>query len=363
MTIVERTAIAASSSGKAGGFLAQSWGDGTSTQQLHRVSFDLHRELAAELGVESYRQIKVLSVQTETGGEAKGAPGWLDGDVRASVMDASGGAQVTPRELTEKLFAGSGADLVVGAARGLRLAEDGTCEGVVVRREGSDGEEVVPCASVVVAMGVWSTLLEDWVGGRTGLRVPMEGVKSTSVVFEGSAAVAEEPSALFCSEDSNGCHLEVYPRPDGSVYLCGIGGSDYVSGARLRDGGDCERAELVREDPARVAAATASFTRMAPAATGGKAPVTVQACMRPCPPDARPLIGTVPGTKNVVIAAGHNCWGILWAPVTGKVVSEIVSGERPSVDLSAFSPDRFMPAQARGTRGRKMGATPTGEQW
>eukprot|EP00955_Chlamydomonas_euryale_P015631 167293-Chlamydomonas_euryale.AAC.1 len=33
---------------------------------------------------------------------------------------------------------------------------------------------------------------------------------------------------------------QVYPRWNGEVYICGCGGSDYVSGARLRAGGDCE---------------------------------------------------------------------------------------------------------------------------
>lgn len=36
-----------------------------------------------------------------------------------------------------------------------------------------------------------------------------QGIKSTSIVFAGSNAVAEDPYALFCAEDRNGCHLEV----------------------------------------------------------------------------------------------------------------------------------------------------------
>jgi glycine/D-amino acid oxidase-like deaminating enzyme len=40
---------------------------------------------------------------------------------------------------------------------------------------------VIECDSAVVAMGVWSTLLEDW---GLGLAVPMEGVKSTSLVYK-----------------------------------------------------------------------------------------------------------------------------------------------------------------------------------
>jgi hypothetical protein len=55
----------------------------------------------------------------------------------------------------------------------------------------------------------------------------------------------QEPYALFCSEDRNGCHLEVYPRPGGDVYLCGLGGSDHVRGDRLKAKGDCSAPELI----------------------------------------------------------------------------------------------------------------------
>ena len=45
VTVVERTAIAASSGGKGGGFLAGGWGDGSVTQDLHRRSFELHEQV------------------------------------------------------------------------------------------------------------------------------------------------------------------------------------------------------------------------------------------------------------------------------------------------------------------------------
>ena len=61
VTLVEREEVAASSSGKAGGFLARDWGD-AATRALHVKSFELHAELADELGIESWRPIPTLSV-------------------------------------------------------------------------------------------------------------------------------------------------------------------------------------------------------------------------------------------------------------------------------------------------------------
>jgi hypothetical protein len=53
--------------------------------------------------------------------------------------------------------------------------------------------------------------VEDWLG----LTLPMEGIKSSSIVFSHVPAVKDEPFACFCAEDSQQCHLELYPRPNG----------------------------------------------------------------------------------------------------------------------------------------------------
>ena len=104
------------------------------------------------------------------------------------------------------------------------------------------------------------------------------------MVFEGVDAIKKEPFACFSDEDSRyNTHLELYPRPNGDLYVCGCGGSDYVSSDRLREGGDCYDPENVVEDVARVEAATASLKSMS--SVGDVGPTVVQACMRPCPPD------------------------------------------------------------------------------
>ncbi|CAM9856418.1 unnamed protein product, partial [Discosporangium mesarthrocarpum] len=83
--VIERSAVAAAASGKAGGFLAGGWGSG-STRALHEISFAMHEELAQTLGISSYRKIPTLQVR---GGVRKGTPPapWLDGKATASLMD------------------------------------------------------------------------------------------------------------------------------------------------------------------------------------------------------------------------------------------------------------------------------------
>jgi len=75
-------------------------------------------------------------------------------------------------------------------------------------------------------------------------------------------------------------------------------------------------------------------------------------------------MGAVPHIQGAYISAGHNCWGILWSPASGKAMSELLlDGEASCVDLAPFSPARFMPQPEKGRRGRKQGSAPVGEQW
>tara|TARA_B100001750_G_C15476612_1_gene582850 strand:+ start:108 stop:1304 length:1197 start_codon:yes stop_codon:yes gene_type:complete len=63
--------------------------------------------------------------------------------------------------------------------------------------------------------------------------------------------------------------------------------------------------------------------------------------LRPCTPDERPVIDRHPLFKNVFLAAGHYKTGILLAPVTGKVISELVLDGKTSHDISDLQLTRF----------------------
>lgn len=63
--------------------------------------------------------------------------------------------------------------------------------------------------------------------------------------------------------------------------------------------------------------------------------------LRPCSPDGLPYLGRTAKFSNLVIATGHAMMGMSLSPITGRLVGEIVSGEKPSFDIGIFSPDRF----------------------
>jgi len=63
VVVVERTGVACAASGKAGGFLALDWCDGSPLGPLSRRSFALHAELAARFpGAWDYRRLDTLGV-------------------------------------------------------------------------------------------------------------------------------------------------------------------------------------------------------------------------------------------------------------------------------------------------------------
>ena len=192
-----QTYNSAAASGKGGGFMARSWGDGTPTQTLHELAFDMYETLCPKLGVESYRKLPVVSVAPGPNSNKKQdnrkknpsltdvIPNWLDGSIgRLSPMGwGDDTAQVTPKEVVEKMIEYANKDeegikVVIGTCTGVESNdEDGTKSVTGVKYQNGDEEGTLQATDVIVAAGPWACQAEDWFEGAVDL--PMEGVKST----------------------------------------------------------------------------------------------------------------------------------------------------------------------------------------
>lgn len=62
--------------------------------------------------------------------------------------------------------------------------------------------------------------------------------------------------------------------------------------------------------------------------------------LRPGTPDALPILGAT-STPGYFVATGHFRDGILLAPVTARVMGQVIAGESPQFDLTAFRGERF----------------------
>lgn len=174
----------------------------------------------------------------------------------------------------------------------------------------------VRAGQVVLAAGAWSAEL----AADLSLVLPVEGGKGYHVEFDPAAGDPEVP--IWFQED----RVVVTPMP-----------------GRLRVAGTLELAGVdERVDHRRVDA----IVRAAQTGLGGFGPRTVKSVwrgLRPCSPDGLPIIGRAPSVDNVTVATGHGMWGLQLAPLTGKLVAEIMSGTPAAgdLDLHALRPGRF----------------------
>ncbi len=59
-------------------------------------------------------------------------------------------------------------------------------------------------------------------------------------------------------------------------------------------------------------------------------------------PDDNPVLGVVSGVDGVVVASGFSGHGYMQGPAIGRCIAEVIlDGAATTVDISAFSPDRF----------------------
>jgi len=62
---------------------------------------------------------------------------------------------------------------------------------------------------------------------------------------------------------------------------------------------------------------------------------------RPSLPDSMPVIGPARPHSRLLLAFGHGHQGVGFAAITGKIIASLISGDRPPLEISPFSPRRF----------------------
>jgi glycine/D-amino acid oxidase-like deaminating enzyme len=62
---------------------------------------------------------------------------------------------------------------------------------------------------------------------------------------------------------------------------------------------------------------------------------------RPSLPDSLPVIGPSTGGAEVIHAFGHGHLGVTMAPVTARIVADLIAGRAPGIDITPYRPGRF----------------------
>jgi D-amino-acid dehydrogenase len=188
-----------------------------------------------------------------------------------------------------------------GRVRGLRLrARDGTAE-------------TLDCDAAVLAAGAWSGPL----AAQLGLKVPLESERGYHLELWEPSVMPRAPGMVAAGKF-------VATPMDGRLRLAGV-----VEFGGLEAPASRAPLELLKRN---VAAAFPGLTWKHTTEWMGH---------RPAPADSIPVIGPVPGVPGAFLAFGHHHIGLTGGPRTGRIVAQLIAGQRPNIDLAPYAPSRF----------------------
>jgi len=94
--------------------------------------------------------------------------------------------------------------------------------------------------------------------------------------------------------------------------------------------------------PERVAALARGAARALTGFPAGADAATVGSGLRPVTPDGLPVIGWLPGFRNVAVASGHAMLGVTLSASTGDAVADLLTTGRTPEVIAPFDPARFL---------------------
>jgi D-amino-acid dehydrogenase len=222
-------------------------------------------------------------------------------------------ARVDGRLLNQALLkaaAGRKVTLVRAGADRL-IVENGRVAGVAA------GADVHRAGSVIIAGGAWTPAL----AGPLGVAI----------------AVAPQRGQII--------HLQVAERATGDWpvvhafhdhYIVSWAGGRVVAGATRETGSGFDP----RVTAAGVHEVLGEALRVAPGLAGAGM-LETRVGLRPLSADGLPILGPIPGVAGAYVATGHGPSGLTLGPYSAALISELVLGRAPALDLTPFRADRF----------------------
>lgn len=294
-------------------------------QKFGMFSAGLYREFVREIADESRMKVDfrhegtIVLVPAERAGEAARVPGLrlLAQDEVARVEPGleSGGAaaffleeaSVDPRALMAALLAAArhcGVEVAHGEAATGVAVEDGRATAVTAAKTKFPARAIVNCA------GAWAAQV-----GPANL--PVKPIRGQML-----SLIPARRDVLRHVVRTGECYI--VPRSDGRV----------VIGSTLEDAGFDKRTDAATIQRLHQAAA-----RAIPAL--GEARLHEDwAGLRPATSDDLPILGRM-AVEGYYAATGHHREGILLAPATAQIMTELIRGTALSFDIAPFSPARF----------------------
>jgi glycine oxidase len=294
-------------------------------QRFGLFSAGLYREFVQEIADESRMKVDfrhhgtIVFVPPDRASEAARVPGLrpLAQDELARLEPAleTGGAaafflqeaSVDPRELMAALLAAA-------RHRGVEVAHGEAATGIEV--EGGRATAVT-AANTKFAAGAIVNCAGAWAAQVGPVQLPVKPIRGQML-----SLIPARRDVLRHVVRSGECYI--VPRSDGRV----------VIGSTLEDAGFDKRT-----DAATIQRLHQAATRAIPALAEARLHED-WAGLRPASSDDLPILGCT-AIDGYFAATGHHREGILLAPATARVMTELIRGTALSFDIAPFSPARF----------------------
>ena len=327
VVLLEKDTLASGCSGRTGGVIRQHYSTPIVTEiarQARAFFATFDREVGGHSGFVENGLVLMVGTKDEEALRANVALGQTHG-VPVHLCDAAEARERVPGLDTEEAvaFAARAKDLGVTvlqktAATGLAL-ERGRVLGV----ETTQGS--IACRVVVNAAGPWADRVARMAGVEVALK--LELIEEAVIrAPEGEPYPITTPSVY---DFVNGLSY----RPEGAGQVMAEGNS-YYKGSLDPDAYPSQPSDAYIEDVAL------RLQRSMPRLGGG----TVRggwAGLLEGSPDFHPILGAVEGADGFLLCCGFSGHGFKEAPVTGRLIAEIIVDGRPSLDIAPLSHDRF----------------------
>ena len=306
--------------------------------ELNEKSKALYREMASEAGFAFGFQEKGLlmlyQTQKQAEEEEKLAEKAHKLGVTAEILDANGLKKLEPEMDLEVLgglyFPGDAHlypnQLMVQLKAQLKhsgvtflpntAVVDFKCRASKIEALVTDKNEVLSVKKVLLTTGSWSGLLLK----KAGVKLHVQDGKGYSITLKNPVLRPRIPTLLS--------EAKVAVTPMGQNLR--IGGTLEISGLSKKI--DQQRIRGILESvPKYYKNLTVPFDQETPIWQG----------YRPCTPDGMPYIGPSQSFSNLFVGTGHGMMGLSLGAITGKLLCEIITNEKPLIPMKPFRLERF----------------------
>jgi D-amino-acid dehydrogenase len=234
-------------------------------------------------------------------------------------VHVSGGARVDGRRLAAALLRAAGSTVIRGHAA--LAVEANRVVGVEIGGVEIGGGRI-PADRVIVTAGAWV----DRVLRPFGLNLLVEPQRGQIVHLRLEGVETEDWPVIL---------------PPGSHYIVPFDGGHIVAGATRETGAGFD----YRVTASGQAEVLAEALRIAPG-LGSATMIETRVGFRPVGAGTRPLLGWVRGIEGLVVGNGLGAAGLTIGPFAGRLLADLVTGQRGLMDLAPFDPVRRVGAPA-----------------